>query len=119
MATELAIATEKAKPKVSLPSEYADFTQVFSKEATDHVPPSRPYNHEINLDETFAPKIGKIYLLSPNEKKATEDFLEENLATETICPSNSPQASPFFFVKKKDGKLRPCQDYRYLNEHTT
>ena len=27
-------------------------------------------------------------------------------------------ASPFFFVDKKDGKLRPCQDYRYLNEHT-
>jgi hypothetical protein len=24
-------------------------------------------------------------------------------------------ASPFFFVKKKDGKLRPCQDYRYLS----
>ena len=27
-------------------------------------------------------------------------------------------ASPFFFVDKKDGKLRPCQDYRYLNKHT-
>ena len=27
-------------------------------------------------------------------------------------------ASPFFFVNKKDGKLRPCKDYRYLNEHT-
>ena len=26
-------------------------------------------------------------------------------------------ASPFFFVDKKDGKLRSCQDYRYLNEH--
>ena len=27
-------------------------------------------------------------------------------------------ASPFFFVKKKDGKLQPCQDYRYLNDWT-
>src|SRR6202795_4472623 len=27
-------------------------------------------------------------------------------------------ASPFFFVTKKDGKLRPCQDYRYLNDST-
>ena len=26
--------------------------------------------------------------------------------------------SPFFFVDKKDGKLRPCQDYQYLNKHT-
>ena len=27
-------------------------------------------------------------------------------------------ASLFFFIKKKDGKLRPCQDYQYLNEWT-
>ena len=35
-----------------------------------------------------------------------------------IRPSQSPMASPFFYVKKKDGKLRPCQGYRYLNEWT-
>ena len=80
---------------------------------------SQPYDHEINLNESFTLKIGKIYPLSPNEKKATKDFLEENLATGKIHPSNSSQASPFFFVKKKDGKLCPCQDYRYLNKHTT
>ena len=27
-------------------------------------------------------------------------------------------AFPFFYVKKKDGRLRPCQDYRYLNDWT-
>ena len=27
-------------------------------------------------------------------------------------------ASPFFFVKKKDGRLQPCQDYHYLNNWT-
>ena len=27
-------------------------------------------------------------------------------------------ASPFFFVKKKEGSLRPVQDYRYLNSIT-
>ena len=91
---------------------------MFSKEATDHVPPSQPYDHEINFDDSFTPKIGKVYPLSPNERKATEDFLNENLASRKIQPSNSPQASPFFFVKKKDGGLRPCQDYRYVNEHT-
>ena len=64
-------------------------------------------------------KIGKIYPLSPDEKKATEDFLDENLAARKIRPFNSLQASLFFFVGEKDGKLGPCQDYRYLNEHTT
>ena len=117
-ATELAAAAEKAKPPVDLPKEFQDFTEVFTKEATDHIPPPQPYDHEINLDETFIPKIGKIYPLSPEEKKATEDFLEENFASGKICPSNSLQASPFFFIKKKDRKLCPCQDYHYLNEHT-
>ena len=34
-----------------------------------------------------------------------------------VC-SKSPQASPFFFIPKKDGTLHPCQDYCYLNSHT-
>ena len=117
-ATELAIATEKSKPKPTLPPEYSSFASMFSKEATDHIPPSRPYDHEINLTDAFTLKIGKIYPLSPKEQKATEDFLDENLASGKIRPSNSPQVSPFFFVKKKDGGLCPCQDYRYVNKHT-
>ena len=83
----------------------------------DHVPPSCPYDHKINLNETFKPKIGKVYSLSPKEQKVTKDFLDKNLRTGKICPSNSPQASPFFFVKKKDSGLRPCQDDCYVNEH--
>ena len=45
-----------------------------------------------------------------------KDFLEENLRTGRIRPSKSPYASPFFFGNKKDGKLRPIQDYRKLNQ---
>jgi hypothetical protein len=117
-ATELALATEKAKTKPNLPPKYAEFSSVFSEKAHDQLPPSRPYDHQINLDESFVPKVGKVYSLSPKERAATETFLDENLATGKIRPSNSPQAAPFFFVKKKDGGLRPCQDYRYVNEHT-
>ena len=72
---ELATAAKKTKPKQTLPPEFADYTSVFSKEATDHVPPSRPYNHEINLDDSFTLKIGKVYSLSPEERKGTKDFL--------------------------------------------
>ena len=117
-ATELAIVIEKAKPKPSLPPEYTPYASVFLKEATDHIPSFHPYDHEINLDETFKPKIGKVYSLSTEEQKATEDFLDENSRTGKIHPSNSPQVSPFFFVKRKDSGLHPCQDYRYVNKHT-
>ena len=115
---ELAITMEKAKLKPSLPPEYAPYALVFLKETMDHIPPSCPYDHEINLNETFKPKISKVYSLSSEERNVTKDFLDENLRTGKICSSNSPQASPFFFVKKKDGGLCPCQDYCYVNEHT-
>src|SRR3954465_646745 len=60
----------------------------------------------------------KIYPLSLEEQKQLDEFLKENLESGRIRPSKSPMASPFFFVKKKDGKLRPVQDYRKLNEMT-
>ena len=58
----------------------------------------------------------KIYPLSKEEQTQLEEFLKENLETNRIRPSKSPMASLFFFVKKKDGKLRLVQDYRKLNE---
>ena len=72
----LPLAQKKVKPPIVFPKEFSEFAEVFSKEATDHIPPSWPYDHEINLDKTFVPKIGKIYLLSPDKKRATEDFLK-------------------------------------------
>src|SRR3954471_20293836 len=58
----------------------------------------------------------KIYPLSLEEQKQLDEFLKENLESGRIRPSKSLMASPFFFVKKKDGKLRPVQDYWKLNE---
>ena len=52
------------------------------------------------------------------EDAALQDFLKEQLSKGYVRLSKSPYASPFFFVKKKDGKLRPVQDYRRINEFT-
>ena len=105
MSTDLAMQAEAVKPKKTLLAEYAEYAQVFSKEATDHVPPSQSYNHAINLDDSFIPKIGKLYPLLVKEQEAADEFIDENLHSRKIHPSKSPQASPFFFVKKKDGGL--------------
>ena len=59
-----------------------------------------------------------MYNLTPEEQTELDKFLKENLEKGYLRPSQSPMASPFFFVGKKDPGLRPCQDYRYLNEHT-
>jgi hypothetical protein len=56
--------------------------------------------------------------LSSEENKKLDEFLDENLKSGRIQLSKSPMASAFFFVKKKDGSLRPVQDYRKLNEMT-
>lgn len=82
------------------------------------MPPSWPYDHLILLNESFIPKISKVYPLSPDEQKATDDFIEENLQTGKIRPSSSPQASSFFYARKKNSSLQPCQDYHYINGHT-
>jgi hypothetical protein len=52
------------------------------------------------------------------KQQALTKFVDEHLKKGYIKPSKSPYASPFFFIKKKDGKLRPVQDYRKINEWT-
>ncbi|KAL0173798.1 hypothetical protein M9458_029766, partial [Cirrhinus mrigala] len=49
---------------------------------------------------------------------AMNTYIQEELAKGFIRPSTSPASAGFFFVKKKDGGLRPCIDYRALNELT-
>ena len=60
----------------------------------------------------------KVYSMSRTEDEALKEFLEEQLTKGYICPSKSPYASSFFFITKKDGKLRPVQDYRRINDCT-
>ena len=83
----------------------------------DQLPPRQPWDHAIELIPNAKMTDCKIYPLNPTEQKQLDGFLKEQLETRRIKPSKSPMASPFFFVKKKDGKLQPVQDYRKLNQY--
>ena len=95
-----------------------DFSPVFQQSSFDNLPPRRCWDHAIELKPSanVKPIASKVYALSCPEQIELDKFLDENLRTGH--PSKSPMDSPFFFVRKKDGSLRPIQDYRCLNEMT-
>ena len=78
---------------------------VFDEEKANCFPESQPYDHKIKIKTGFQPKAFKGYNLTPEEQTELDKFLKENLDKGYIKPSESPMASPFFFVKKKDEKL--------------
>ena len=91
---------------------------MFSQRKRQHISQNQdPGTTKSKLKDTFTPKSFKTYNLTPQEQIKLDKFLKENLDKGYIQPSQSPMGSPFLFVDKKDGKLKPCQDYRYLNEH--
>ena len=122
VAQELAMKEmEKQKPRTLeelVPPELMDYRSVFNKKEAERFSESRSWDHAIDLKPDFVPKDCKVYPLSLPEQAKMNEFIDENLAKGYICPSKSPMASPFFFVSKKNGDLRPCQDYRQLNEGT-
>ena len=95
------------------------FGKVFSEEESQRFPESRHWDHTIELlPDTLQTLDCKVYPLAPGEQDSLDRFINEHLSKGYIHPSKSPYASPFFFIKKKDGKLRPVQDYRALNKWT-
>lgn len=102
-----------------MPPELHDFVKVFSEDATQCLPEPKPWDHTIELLNGVPPVLDcKVYLLTLKEQEALDKFLEEHLAKGYIRPLRSPYAAPFFFVKKKDRKLCPAQDYQRLNTWT-
>ena len=85
----------------SVPEDYHEFTDV--------LPPHRPYNLKIDLEEGTPP---------PNRMYSLCTFIEEHVNIGFICPLKSPHGALVLFIKKKDGSLQLCVDYRGLNHIT-
>ena len=104
-----------------LPQEVQDLKDFFSKTAADRLPEHRKYDHKIQLNEGTSPdQIGtaRLYRMSDKELKALKEYIDEHLKKDFIISSQAPFASPVLFVKKKNGDLRFCVDYRRLNAIT-
>ncbi len=99
-------------------AHYLSHRKVFEQKTFDKLPNRGPWDHAIKLILGSKPLDCKIYPLNRQEQEQLDKFLKENLETDRIRSSKSPMALPFFFIKKKDGKLQPVQDYRKLNEMT-
>jgi hypothetical protein len=116
---ELAVAAQQYTKRVEIPKEYEAFTKVFSEEESKRFPPRRSCDHAIEFKPGTPDAIEcKIYLMTRTEDEALDVFIDKQLEKGYIRPSKSQYASSFFFIKKKDGKLRPVQDYRKVNSWT-
>nr|GEY49867.1 hypothetical protein [Tanacetum cinerariifolium] len=94
-----------------------NFPEVFPKDLSG-IPPTRYVEFQIDLVPGAAPIARAPYWLAPAEIKELTDQLQENSDKGFISPSSSPWGAPVLFVKKKDGSLHMCIDYRELNKLT-
>jgi len=123
ISTELAIKnknnTEDQDIRDMVPQEYHHLLDVFEKGEKTTVPPHRPgIDLGIDLEEGKTVPIKKIYTLSYDQLQELHRYIKQNEDRGWIRRVKSGRASPIMFVKKKNGKLRLCADYRALNEVT-
>ena len=84
--------------------------------------PGLAQDREIEFNIDLLPGTNPIsiapYRMEPTELKELKEQLQELLDKGFIRPSSSPWGAPVLFVKKKDGTMRMCIDYRQLNKVT-
>ncbi|XP_071939141.1 uncharacterized protein [Coffea arabica] len=94
-----------------------EFPDVFPEELKT-LPPEREVEFKIELVPGMAPISKTPYRMAPAELKELKIQLQDLLGRGFVRESDSPWGAPVLFVKKKDGSLRLCIDYRGLNEWT-
>ena len=57
------------KPKDLVPKAYHKYLKVFSKKESERMPIRKPWDHAIDMKDTFVPKKGRLIPLSPQEQK--------------------------------------------------
>jgi hypothetical protein len=94
---------------------------VFLKKASNQLLLYCTHNHKIqleNADSLNNIRYSLLYHYSAVKLKEVKRYITENLDKGFINISQVLFASLILFVKKKDGSLRFCIDYRKLNNLT-
>ncbi|MBW0584310.1 hypothetical protein O181_124025 [Austropuccinia psidii MF-1] len=100
-----------------VPSTYHQYLDLFFKVKAEKLPPHCACDHHIKLEWPLPP-VRVIYSLSKQESDTIRAYISENVEKGFIRPSSSSTGAPVLFVKKKDGGLSLCVDYRKLNSVT-
>ena len=96
-------------------NEYSD---VFPADLPKTLPPHRDVDFRIDLVPGSNPPAKAPYRMSSVEMDTVKETLDDLEAHGFIQPSTSPFAAPVLLVKKADGSMRMCVDYRDLNKIT-
>ena len=112
------LATKEQVTSKEIPLEFRKYAKVFSDEEAQRLPKHQPWDHKIDLIPGLTMKKTSVYRLTPPEKVALHEYITDGLKRGTLRRSEAADACSFFFIDKKDGKLRPVQDYRPLNAIT-
>jgi len=95
-----------------------EFKDVFPDKLPCGLPPECTVDHVIDLIPGAQPAYKGIILLTKEELVEVKAQLDHLLEQGFIHVSKSPYGAPVLFIKKKDGSLRMCIDYRALNKIT-
>jgi hypothetical protein len=86
----------------SIPEPYQMYSRVFSEEASHEFPPSRPWDHAIELKPgTPAALPGKLIPLSQAELVELRSFIKEHMSRGTIRPSKAHTSCDSSTLKRK------------------
>jgi len=99
------LAKAEQPKNVEIPPEFHQYGKVFSDEEAQRLTKHQPWDHKIDLIPGMEMKKTTVYHLTPIEKVALKEYIEDGLKQGTLHWSEAPHTCSFFFIDKKDSKL--------------